>query len=735
MNNFKYFFVLGLIGTFLSFNTLYACEVIATFQTECEDINPTLAEDEFQIRVQITQGDTNTISITETTSQGVVFIDQGNGEWLSNGITEINTIDIHLTDVNDCSGGFDITGIQKQCSCPTVATLTATTPTEICDDGSSTVTLELSTQGGAGDYTFSIENSMGITVESEANHSTFPYTFNVNADETYLIKSFYDNGEGCEAEKIGNVDVIVHPLPTATISGGSDICEGQQADDILVDFTGTNPFTFSYAGNPGASAIIEASNQYVISNPGAGTYEVTALTDGNGCSATASQLSGSLTTISHPRPTATISGGGEYCEGEESDPIQITLTGTPPFVVTHSDGFTDATNSGITSSPYTFPISQQEIGQRTYTLVNLFDANCPAASSGLIGSASVEFLSLPTFVSVTATDGIICSDGSDPVTMFLTFTGEAPITYDYTTPTLGPTAIITSGTSNSHQSTEAGEHTFENIVDENGCAATDAGSYTIIHSDPIIPTLSASTDTVCETEDITLFVTDHGGFPLNWYHNGEELVGENLEQLILSTATESGMYSATVDDGICPPWSSQSDTVFVVLNEIPVVSTEKSYIHVGLDESININAATANAHTTLWTASPDLNGLTNINDDTVSFSPIETGEFNYTLTAYQGKCAQQASIFVSVGAVGLSENTTINPLTIFPNPVQKNQPIHINHDGSGTISVFNGSGQLISESNYSKFNAHFSAPSKSGLYMIQFVDKNGEIFTSPLVIE
>lgn len=734
MNNFKYFFVLGLIGTFLSFNTLYACEVIATFQTECEDINPTLAEDEFQIRVQITQGDTNTISIAETTSQGVVFIDQGNGEWLSNAIAEINTIDIHLTDVNDCSGGFDITGIQKQCSCPTVATLTATTPTEICDDGSSTVTLELSTQGGAGDYTFSIENSMGITVESEANHSTFPYTFNVNADETYSIKSFYDNGEGCEAEKIGVVDVTVHPLPTATLqaTGAVNICAGDASDDFEISFTGSAPFNYEYAINgAGQGILVEASTTATIVGATSGplTYSLRALEDANGCVGT---VSGTIAVTEEIRPEANISMvGRDICFGDIAPTIIVTFTsGTSPFNFIYDDGVNpEQSVSSINATTYSIP-GATAVGDYSYILTELSDANCPAIASSITGFASYEVHSLPTFTSINATAETVCSDGSDPVTMFVTFTGQAPIGYLYTTG-LGTASFETGGISLSteHTSDQSGIHTFTDITDANGCMAINSGSFTIAHSNPLVLAVSISDNTECTK---TLTATGNGTNPITWSN------GETTNQIVLSNTSQSGTYTVTADDGICPPSSTQVTSQNIQIEEGPTVqiSDNEETQFYNLGESISFNATVSESTTSFsWSGDEGLNGLVDVNSLNPSFTPIENGVYVYRLTASNGTCTNDEIIRINVGAVGLLETHGKNPLTIYPNPIEPNQTIGIDHDGTGTLSIFSAEGLLLLESAYNGSETRVNAPAQSGLFLIKFIDQNGQIFTAPLVIE
>ena len=75
--------------------------------------------------------------------------------------------------------------------------------------------------------------------------------------------------------------VTVNPLPTATISGGGTICDGASRN-LTVTFTGTGPYTFTYAlGGVPQPPVATAANPYTLNVTAAGTYTIVNVSDAN----------------------------------------------------------------------------------------------------------------------------------------------------------------------------------------------------------------------------------------------------------------------------------------------------------------------------------------------------------------------------------------------------------------------------------------------------------------------
>lgn len=92
-------------------------------------------------------------------------------------------------------------------------------------------------------------------------------------------------------------------------------------------------------------------------------------------------------------PSATVSGSRTLCSGSSAS-IQASLTGTPPWSLTWSDG---AVQSGILSSPASRTVSPSTT--TTYTVTAVSDATGPGVSSG---SATLTVTAAPATPVVTA---------------------------------------------------------------------------------------------------------------------------------------------------------------------------------------------------------------------------------------------------------------------------------------------------------------------------------------------
>ncbi len=148
---------------------------------------------------------------------------------------------------------------------------------------------------------------------------------------------------------------------------------------------------YSWQWNPGA---INGSSVNV--SPAVITaYTVTATNPVTGCSA----IGAPVTVNVNQRPTAVISGGAIYCEGQGSTAttLSIAVTGNGPWSGTLSNGI--AFNG--TSSPILVTVTP--VSTTTFSVATLNDANCSANTTDLSGSATVTInpLAANPIVSVT----------------------------------------------------------------------------------------------------------------------------------------------------------------------------------------------------------------------------------------------------------------------------------------------------------------------------------------------
>lgn len=264
----------------------------------------------------ICTGGTATLSISFTgTAPYSITINDGSSD---NVINNINTATYDtlvtasgtytLTAMSDaiCTGSFNGSATVDITSPVSVSNLQ-----EICDAQGNTYTVSFDINDGD-PATYSVTGGTGTlsgnTFVSDPITSNTAYSFVV--DDQY----------NCSPVTVsGNVNCTCPA--SATISGNSTICEGQQALLTIV-FSGQAPFSVTI--NDGANdnvltGIIAASYDTLVTI--AGTYTLSVMSDAN-CTGT---TSGSATIIVNPAPTV-VANQPTICEGESAT---VTANGTP----------------------------------------------------------------------------------------------------------------------------------------------------------------------------------------------------------------------------------------------------------------------------------------------------------------------------------------------------------------------------------------------------------------------
>ena len=120
----------------------------------------------------------------------------------------------------------------------------------------------------------------------------------------------------------------------------------------------------------------------------------------------------------------------------------FTLTGTPNFSLTYTDGTTPVTISGITTNTYT--VSVTPTTATTYSITALSDASCSAIASDITSTATINVVQRPTAILSGSTT--ICSGTTANLNIALT--GDQPYAFTYTTNGSGPITISNISTAN-----------------------------------------------------------------------------------------------------------------------------------------------------------------------------------------------------------------------------------------------------------------------------------------------
>jgi hypothetical protein len=204
----------------------------------------------------------------------------------------------------------------------------------------------------------------------------------------------------------------------ATVSGTATICKGS-ATTIQAALTGTGPWTLTWSDGFTQTAAASPATRSVAPNATT-TYTVTSVSTAN-CAGSGS--GSAVVTVELP-PKATVSGDATICAGS-SAPIQAALTGTPPWTLVWSDGFTQT----VSTSPAFRTVSPTST--TVYGLTAVSDAACAGAASG---SANVKVKPVPSNV-ITA-PASLCANSTGNTASVLNAGGQATYAWSISSGTI-----------------------------------------------------------------------------------------------------------------------------------------------------------------------------------------------------------------------------------------------------------------------------------------------------------
>ena len=468
---------------------------------------------------------------------------------LSNGTYTVTNV----TDATACVGTFSGSVVISTNPSPIAAITGGGT---ICN-GDPLPVVQINFAGTIGPW--DIIYSDGTNTYNQNNVSgTFdvPYT----GDGTYVIISVVDAVSLCSGSVNGSAPVTVNPQPTAIITGGGTICDGDPIPDISIDLSGTAQWNISYFDGTAITAISTNLTPYIISGGIDGTYSVTVLTDANNCLGIAS---GTATILTEPVPDAIVSGGGTVCAGDPAPNVLINFTpvGSGPWDVTYTDG-SGPTALTISSNPYI--ISGGTDG--TYSVTNISSDGCVGTTSG---SAIILTNDLPT--ATISGGGTICAGEPIP-DISISLTGTSPWDIVYSD---GAAATTVTGTSlNPYVISGAldGTYTIVSVTDVTSCIGTFSGTAPIITN--LVPAAPTAGDnaTYCSGESIaSLFASGSGGI-LTWYSDPAfiAVIGTGTALTPSNTIGTSSYYVTETSNG-CQSAAAQ---VIITINDVPVINSE-----------------------------------------------------------------------------------------------------------------------------------------------------------------
>jgi gliding motility-associated-like protein len=311
-------------------------------------------------------------------------------------------------------------------------------------------------------FTYNLNNGANQTITSTGSTATISVPTSTAGTFSYNLVSVQDaSSTACSQAQTGVATITVNPLPTATVSGTSQVCEGGASQTVT--FTGANgtaPYTFTYNINNGpAQTITSTGNTATITvpatTPGVFNYNLVSVEDASATTCSQAQT-GTATITVNALPVVFAGNDLILCDGQS-----VTLAGSGANIYTWDNGVTNGT-------AFIPPV-----GTTTYTVTG-------TTNSGCIDSDDAT---------VTVQTGVQASFIADLIS------GCAPLTVNFTN-TSGLSSNCTWTFSNGTVIEDCGNITMtftepgcvdvELTVEAGGCTSTfETTSFICVDNDPV----------------------------------------------------------------------------------------------------------------------------------------------------------------------------------------------------------------------------------------------------------
>lgn len=244
----------------------------------------------------------------------------------------------------------------------------------------------------------------------------------------------YTNAPLCPSTDALNpsMTVDVFDLPTATISGGTTVCD-EAVLNLPLAFTGTGPWTVNYTinGTPFSAAGLVAGATISVntSTPGTYNYCITSVTDANCNNPNNSALNSCAQVIVAPFPTVVFNiSDTQLCEGDCANiEVDVTCPGSTEFCVSFADApdGTTVPETDICNQPIGVQFNYQICPTVTtdYSIGAVYCNNAPNCATDLNQTITVNVNGI---IAVQATDTICNNLGTQYQVVYTMSGGTQP---------------------------------------------------------------------------------------------------------------------------------------------------------------------------------------------------------------------------------------------------------------------------------------------------------------------
>ena len=623
----------------------YFESVSGSFTVNCKDVNPSLATDEYEVVVAISFGDLSSVAISSNLT-GITWNNNNDGTWTSSAIPEASSIDLTISDNNNCGSPLQFTGITGNCSCPISGTLTITGNNPTCSE--STSSIEVSMTGATGQYNVILNQPDNSTQTfSAVNGPTV--SFDVSQAGNYFA-SIEGIDEGCSSNT-SFAGLAIHPTPTAELSGGGSICDDGSTSPLTINLiTGTAPFNIDLIGtNSGTTILTDINDNHIQNETADGDYSLANLVDGNGCMGTVSGTSEIIYLDEVIASAITECKNVNPQLDDDQFQIHVFVTQGDQNTINISDNasltWTDLGNGEWLSSPI------NEITTVDLSIIDNNNCGSPVTHTGLTAQCSCE-ASITDF-SIVGGDQI-CEAGTDSVEVLIQFNSSAFGPYDFTisngSETINSTSSGLSSTVFIHETGDYSIVSFNAQGTNPVCGNYDASAIVSVSEfEKTTASFVGSDQFICSIDNnpANVEIDFSGGkqpfnitYTLNSVSQTESGINDN--QLSISVSESAILELISVSDDNCPgAILNATMTVTTYEPESPEISSTSTVICT--NESVTLNASKINESSlTSWYKNEDQisnsDGLLNF-----EFEGSEVGTFGFQIEAQDPKCSQPIS--------------------------------------------------------------------------------------------
>ncbi len=410
--------------------------------------------------------------------------EMGTSPLASSSVTSANTYWVRMETNSAC---YDVASVVVTYVDPAI---TVTSPTMTCGDMSvdlatATVTETNGYPGGTISY---------HTTQADADAGTNEMSStSVSSGTAYFVR--YELPSGCFAT--GTINVSFGQVPDIVVNQPAVVCSATTFDLNTVAYADINSTTITSTSfyDDATNAENETSPLASSSVSSSDTYYIRVET-ADGCFDTAE-----ITVDFGVTPTASITGGGQVCSGDDSV-ISFFLNGTAPFDVVYFDGTNNITLNGISSG------HQETVtvaSNTDFVLVSVSDAGSCAGTVD-VTPVAVTLYTPPTATITGGASG--CMGASIDLTFNLT--GDGPFDVVYTD---GSSNFTMDDIVDGHVEsiTMASNMCYSLVSVENaaGCTGTISGTACMTpHASPIVNNLTETCNAGYTAYTISFEISD-----------------------------------------------------------------------------------------------------------------------------------------------------------------------------------------------------------------------------------